>query len=171
MNTMITLLKDKQQIDLSEHPSLLALLHAQQRLITGIEDEISKINSEIESLQERQRLYESIGQRTVSIKATITRRKKQIAALQSQNNAASAGYVEVPDMGGEVLKTNEIKEPQWWHETLPPDTPIDVVRALKHAQDKGLFDEFRVFKPARQGTDPIVVGVAGGATFYIGSWR
>lgn len=172
MNQLIQFSKDGTAVDLSSHPSMLALLHAQDRFFKHIEAQKEQIETEIGELDERESLYLEIGQPVQGIRAKRTRRRTELENLEKQESAGRAGYLEVPNMGGEVIESNETESRSWWHENLPADTPLDVVRAIAHAQKAGVFDEFQIFKPPpRSGADPIIVGVAGGAVFYVGSWR
>lgn len=171
MNYQITLHKDGAPVTLEDHPSLLALVHAQSRMVEGLREQIKEQSVLLASLKERKELYKQIGTRTQGVANKISRTSRRKRELTAQLAAAESGYIEVPDMGGREVRTHESDDETWWTETLPADVPMDVVRALAHAQEQGVFDSFRIYRPASEGTDPMIVGIAGGATFYVGSWR
>lgn len=170
----LVLYRDGQPIDLNEHPSLLASLHASDRAITEIDDEIAEIEARREELTERIELHEAIGLPAKGPKSVRTRLGHRMGGLKRRRQAHQKNYLEIPDMGGDLLK---IGENPWGHrrwdprENLSTSVPLDVLRALKHAKEQDIFDEFRLYAPFDTGGDPVIVGVAGGATFYIASWR
>lgn len=169
-STQLVLYRNGQPIDLNEHPSLLASLHASDRAIKGIDERIHEIGAEVAELQEREQLHKDLGLSVKAVRAMITRRNGEMEQLLRRRAAHEKNYLEVPDMGGRWLPLGEDAERMRFN---PIDTsvPLDVLRALKHAKDSGIFDDFRVYEPARTSTDPMIVGLAGGAAFYIASWR
>lgn len=163
----ITLYKNGKQININEHPSLLAFFHANNRAITRIDDEIQVRLDEIDELNERLELHEELGLKTQGIKSVRTRRKNQVHQLLNRKKAYQKNYLEVPDMDGFRIEDND---DQRWGIPLGTDVPIDALRAMKHAKEQGIFDEFQLYKPTLTDTDPMIVGVCGGRTFYIASW-
>lgn len=166
----LVLIKDGEKIDINDHPSLLASLHANNRAINRINEEIRIRQDEVEELTERLELHQELGLETQGIKALRTRRKNHIAQLKKRKAAHQKNYLEVPDMGGRKLAMNE-EGWSWRTVNLSTKAPLDVLRALKHAKEQEIFDEFRVYEPSETDTDPMIVGVVGDATFYIASWR
>jgi len=171
----IQLRKGDEVIDLNEHPSLLALMHAQQRGVESSIEEIEDISNEIDELREREQMLGDLGQSVKGIRMMIGRRNRQIRLIRERLLAYKANYIEVPDPDGRILSIEDTitHEGDWiWGDQLPNDTPIDALRALKHAKDKGIFQEFRIMLPERRRRrDPMIYGIAGDACFYVASWR
>lgn len=165
----LVLMKNGSPIDLNEHPSLLAALHANNRAINRIDEEIRIREDEIEEFTERIVLHEELGLSTQGLKALRTRRKNHIKQLEKRREAHKKNYLEVPDMGGNPVAMDEYRD--WWPgENLGSEVPLDGLRALKHAKEQELFDEFRIYKPSTTDTDPMIVGICGDRCFYIASW-
>ncbi|MEL6614179.1 MAG: hypothetical protein AAFQ43_00500 [Bacteroidota bacterium] len=184
-NTLqISLRKDGEPIDYDEAlqraPSLAAALMATGRAVVGIDDAMAAIDVDVAELQERLAYHETLGLPTKGLKATITRRGNAKKGLQRRRKVHEAFYIEVPDMGGERLKMGDHKDRRW-AENLSTEVPLDVLHALAHAKEQGLFDEFRIYTPSGDGVDPMIVGVLrrnpeaihseADACFYIASWR
>lgn len=163
----LVLLKDNQPIDLNQMPSLLAALHANSRAVVSTQDEITQTKLEIAELRERLTAYVDLGVPTKGVLSALTRRERRIEELECRLEAHEAHYIEVPDLGGVQIKMDDGR----WGHRLGTDVPMDVVRALQHARDSGLFDEFRIYTPTSRRRDPMIVGAAGDAVFYIASWR
>lgn len=163
------------QVSLNEHPSLLALLHAQSRGMEQAINEIKALEAEIEELEERASLLEKLGQQTRGTRQRTTMRRRQIDRVRQRLAAYESNYIEVPNPAGDAVSVSGTATDMghWmWGEELPPDTPLDVLRALNHAKEQGLFEEFRIMLPkGKVKVDPMIYGVAGGACFYVAGWR
>lgn len=163
-NTLV-LIKDGKEIDINDHPSLLAAFHANHRAIERVNDEIKLREEEVDELTERLKLHEDMGLPTQGIKSVRTRRKNQIANLKQRRKAYQKNYLEVPNMDGRT-----IEDETFWGARLDTSVPLDALRAMKHAKEQGIFSEFELCEPRQERTDPMIAGVAGGRRFYIASW-
>lgn len=183
--SQLVLFKRGQPVDLNQHPSLLAGLHATSRALVSIDEEIRELQQEMAEQTERAEMMEDLGMSTKGPNTAITRCQTKIDHLQKRRSAHEAFYIEFPDLGGAELDVAGTDVTEWFAsgrrytraQDLANDVPMDVLRALKHARDQGIFDQFRLYHPGMaQGRstyqgDPVIVGQAGDAVFYIASWR
>lgn len=167
--------KDGRGVDLASHPSLLALCHAQNRSLNDARDLLRDLEIQMDDLAEREKILLSLGQSVQGVRSRKTRMITRINETKLRIRAYEANYIEVPNPAGDAVYVDGTSTDlgEWqWGDQLPSDTPTDVLRAIKHAKDLGVFEEFRIAKPrGKVKVDPMVYGVAGGACFYVGSWR
>lgn len=169
----IELMRGGQPIDLNQYPSLLALVHARQRALDAIDTEIADLEQRISEREEDVELREDMGMATQGLKGTITRWRNRIAALEDEQAAHEANYLQIPADREARRIALDYDDDMRWAISLPSDVPLDVMRALHHAYNQCLFDSFVLYLPRARGrgSDPIIAGIAGGAHFYIASWR
>lgn len=172
----IQLLKGDQVIDINQHPSLLALLHAMNRGIESSIAEIDNLEREAIDLKEREKLLLSLGQSVRGVRSRMTRNHNRNSLVRQRLKAYRANNIEVPNPAGFLLNIEDTETDIPWilGQNLPSDTPLDVLHALAHAKDKEIFTEFRIALPDRtsgSNRDPMIYGVAGDACFYVASWR
>jgi hypothetical protein len=163
----IELRKEGEPINLNEYPSLLAMLHARQRALRALDEEIEKTEASLVEKTEALQIKERLGMRVQGLRGAITRAEGKLERLARQRDAIEANYLEVPRLPASWLEIAGNK----WGEALPNDVPLDVLKALEHAYESDLFDEFLIYLPEERGRDPMIVGIAGDAYFYIASWR
>lgn len=166
-NLQIVLKKNGEPVDLASHPSLLAMLHATNRAVVSIEAQIHEKEQQIEELREAITLREDMKMPVRGTKALLTRRFNEVEKLRRRRDAHEDNYLEVPRQNGIPVDIDG----EDWGDSLPSDLPLDVLRALKHAYDGQVFDNFQVYYPTMPGVDPMLVGIAGDAAFYVASWR
>lgn len=93
---------------------------------------------------------------------------KQIESAERTVLAYRAGYLEVPDFGqGQEIKESDDHYYEWKF-NVSGKTPLRVLRVLKEAKDKGIFEKIVVFQ---RGRDPIITGKIGNLYFFITSYK